>query len=167
METKQRRKTYSREFKQEAVRLVRESDQSLAAVARDLGIDGNSLRKWQRAEMQHGEQAFPGKGRSHDEELACLQREVALLRQERDILKRPWGTLQPPRAETPFCQGAPKSLAGVRDVPRAAGSSKRLLSLAVELRGAEPRGAEPLVERADRGVVQGIQRSLWFSALTA
>ena len=39
METKQRRKIYSREFKQEAVRLVRESDQSLAAVARDLGID--------------------------------------------------------------------------------------------------------------------------------
>ena len=44
METKQRRKIYSCEFKQEAVRLVRESDQSLAAVARDLGIDGNSLR---------------------------------------------------------------------------------------------------------------------------
>ena len=44
METKQRRKIYSCEFKQEAVRLVRESDQSLAAVARDLGIDGNSRR---------------------------------------------------------------------------------------------------------------------------
>ena len=44
METRQRRKIYSGEFKQEAVRLVRESDQSLAAVARDLGIDGNSLR---------------------------------------------------------------------------------------------------------------------------
>ena len=86
METKQGRRIYSREFKQEAVRLVRESDQSLAAVARDLGIDGNSLRKWQRAEMQHGVQAFPGQGRSHDEELARLQRENALLRQERDIL---------------------------------------------------------------------------------
>ena len=88
METKQRRKVYSGEFKQEAVRLVRESDQSLAAVTRDLGIDGNSLRKWKRAEEQHGVQAFSGKGHSHDEELACLQREVALLRQERDILKK-------------------------------------------------------------------------------
>ena len=98
METKQRRKTYSREFKQEAVRLVRESDQSLAAVARDLGIDGNSLRKWQRAEEQHGVQAFPGKGRSHDEELVRLQREVALLRQERDILKKAVGFFaSPPR----------------------------------------------------------------------
>ena len=137
METKQGRKVYSREFKQEAVRLVRESDQSLAAVARDLGIDGNSLRKWQRAAQSHGERAFPGKGRSHDEELARLQRENALLRQERDILKKAgalWAgdSLQPPRAEIPFCPRAPKSLASVRDVPRAAGSSQRLLSLAVE-----------------------------------
>ena len=98
METKQRRKTYSREFKQEAVRLVRESDQSLAAVARDLGIDENSLRKWKRAEESHGERAFPGKGRNHDEELARLQREVALLRQERDILKKAVGFFaSPPR----------------------------------------------------------------------
>ena len=108
METKQGRKVYSREFKQESVRLVRESDQSLAAVARDLGIDGNSLRKWQREEEQHGVQAFPGKGRSHDEELARLQRENVLLRQERDILKKAgalWAgdSLQPPRAKIPFC----------------------------------------------------------------
>ena len=98
METKQRRKIYSCEFKQEAVRLVRESDQSLAAVARDLGIDQNSLRKWKRAAESHGERAFPGKGRSHDEELARLQRENALLRQERDILKKAVGFFaSPPR----------------------------------------------------------------------
>ena len=43
-------------------------------------------------------QAFPGKGRSHDEELAKLQREVALLRQERDILKKAVGFFaSPPR----------------------------------------------------------------------
>ena len=85
---KQRRKVYSREFKQEAVRLAREEGQSLAAVARDLGIDQNSLRKWKRAEESHGERAFPGTGKSHDQELAQLRREVALLRQERDILKK-------------------------------------------------------------------------------
>ena len=91
MDTKPRRKVYSREFKQEAVRLVLESSQSLAAIARDLGIDQNSLRKWKRAAESHGERAFPGKGRSHDEELARLQRENALLRQERDILKKAMG----------------------------------------------------------------------------
>ena len=98
METKQRRKIYSREFKQEAVRLVRESGQSLAATARDLGVDENSLRKWKRAEESHGERAFPGKGRSHDEELAQLRREVALLRQERDILPSAIG----------YCVSAPR-----------------------------------------------------------
>ncbi len=98
METKQRRKIYSGEFKQEAVRLVRESDQTLAAVARDLGIDQNSLRKWKRAAESHGERIFPGKGCSHDEELARLQRENALLRQERDILKKAIG----------YCVSAPR-----------------------------------------------------------
>lgn len=104
MEQKQKRKVYSREFKQEAVRLVVEGSLSVAAVARDLGIDQNSLRKWKHEQAQHGTQAFPGKGRGHDEELARLQRENALLRQERDILKKAgalWavGTLPAPRAE--------------------------------------------------------------------
>ena len=88
---KSKRRVYSREFKQEAVGLVRSGGSSLAGVARDLGIDQNSLRKWKREEEEHGERAFPGKGRSHDEELAKLQRENALLRQERDILKKAIG----------------------------------------------------------------------------
>ena len=65
METKQGRRIYSREFKQEAVRLVRASDQSLAAVARDLGIDGNSLRQWQSGNAQKSSMAcrlFRAKG---------------------------------------------------------------------------------------------------------
>jgi transposase len=93
METKlvRQRKVYSREFKQEAVRLVREGGGSLAGVARDLGLDENTLRKWKRADEQHGAQAFPGQGKRHDEELARLQRENSLLRQERDILKKAMG----------------------------------------------------------------------------
>ena len=87
-----KRKVYSREFKQEAVRLVGEgTHSSVAAVARDLGVDANTLHKWKRAQEQHGAQAFPGQGKSHDEELAQLRREVALLRQERDILKKAVG----------------------------------------------------------------------------
>lgn len=86
-----KRKVYSREFKQEAVRLASQGSHSVAAVARDLGVDANSLRKWKLEEEQHGQQAFPGKGKSHDQELAQLRREVALLRQERDILKKAMG----------------------------------------------------------------------------
>ena len=58
-----------------------------------------------------------------------LQRRVTLSKTEQPGQV---GTLQPPRAEVPFCPRAPKSLASVRDVPRAADSSQRLLSLAVE-----------------------------------
>jgi len=86
-----KRRVYSREFKQEAVRLVGEGTHSVAAVARDLGVDANTLHKWKREQQAHGAQAFPGTGKSHDEELAQLRREVALLRQERDILKKAVG----------------------------------------------------------------------------
>lgn len=85
------RKVYSREFKQEAVRLAVEGEHGVAAVARDLGVDANTLRKWKRALAVHGNQAFPGQGQSHDQELAQLRRENALLRQERDILKKAMG----------------------------------------------------------------------------
>ncbi len=86
-----KRKVYSREFKQEAVRLAGESSVGVAAVARDLGVDANTLHKWKREQEQHGLQAFPGTGKSHDQELAQLKRKVALLRQERDILKKAVG----------------------------------------------------------------------------
>ena len=85
------RKVYSREFKQESVRLAGEGSLSVAALARDLGVDVNTLHKWKREQEQHGGQAFPGKGKSHDEELAQLKRENVLLRQERDILKKAVG----------------------------------------------------------------------------
>lgn len=86
-----RRRVYSREFKQEAVQLTRQVGVSVAGVARDLGVDANTLTKWRREEEQRGAQAFPGKGHSHDEELDRLRRENALLRQERDILKKAIG----------------------------------------------------------------------------
>jgi len=94
-----KRKVYSREFKQEAVRLVGEGSVGVAALARDLGVDANTLHKWKREQEQHGTQAFPGTGKSHDEELAQLKREVALLRQERDILKKQSATLRAPRVK--------------------------------------------------------------------
>jgi len=85
------RKVYSREFKQEAVRLAIASVHGVAAVARDLGVDANTLGKWKRALAAHGDQAFPGQGQSHEQELVRLRRETALLRQERDILKKTVG----------------------------------------------------------------------------
>lgn len=85
------RKTYSAEFKEQAVRLVTEQGLSIAQAARDLGLNDNMLSRWKRqleAKGQQGEQAFPGHGRPRDEELARLRRELEIARQERDILKK-------------------------------------------------------------------------------
>ena len=84
------RKKYTREFKVEAVRLITRQDMTIAQVSKDLGINANLLGRWKK-EFQGDElQAFPGKGhvKPEEEELRRLRRENALLRQERDILKK-------------------------------------------------------------------------------
>src|SRR4028118_802231 len=82
------RKQYSSEFKHEAVRLVTEGGLSMAQVARDLGLDDNLVSRWKKEAEQNGQRAFPGQGHPQDQELARLRREVEVLRQEREILKK-------------------------------------------------------------------------------
>lgn len=85
----QRRK-FSREFKLEAVRLVRERGVTVAQTARDLDVHENVLRKWVRELSADPVQAFPGNGQMKPEQLEIerLRREVAKLKAERDILKK-------------------------------------------------------------------------------
>ena len=84
------KRTYTREFKLEAVRFYEHSQKSMSAVERELGITPYLLSKWVRQFRQEAEQAFPGQGRltERDEELRRLRREVEILKQERDILKK-------------------------------------------------------------------------------
>ncbi len=78
---------YSPEFKEEAVRLVRSSDESISKVANELGVSDNSLRSWVRqAEIDEGNRE--GLTTDEREELRRLRRENKLLRQERDFLKK-------------------------------------------------------------------------------
>lgn len=85
-----RRRTYSAEFKREAVALTREPDRTVAEVARSLGIDRSVLRSWKVQMEAEGDTAFAGQGRpkASDEEVQQLRRELARTRQERDILKK-------------------------------------------------------------------------------
>ena len=82
--------SYTKEFKQEAVRLVETSGKGKPAIARDLGISDSALCKWCKELGMHGDQAFPGKGHQTalEEEIRQLKRENEILRQERDILKK-------------------------------------------------------------------------------
>jgi transposase len=85
-----KRRKYTREFKREAVRLARESGKPAAQVARDLGIHREMLYRWKNELKADGEQAFPGSGhlKEQDAELHRLRQELALVQQERDILKK-------------------------------------------------------------------------------
>jgi transposase len=85
-------KTYTAEFKREAVRLAQTSGKPIAQVARELGISDTSIHQWRKALAAHGTEAFPGSGHQtiQEEELRRLKRELEVTRQERDILK-PWG----------------------------------------------------------------------------
>jgi transposase len=86
-------RTFTREFKQEAVQLLRSGNKSQAEMARDLGIADSTLHHWCKQFAAHGAQAFPGSGhqRPQEEEIRHLKRENELLRQERDILKKAIG----------------------------------------------------------------------------
>ena len=85
-----KRRQFDRAYKVEAVRLVVEEHRPLAAVARDLGIGENVLRRWKQQFTNDQGSAFVGTGNLSPEqaELRRLQRENADLREERDILKK-------------------------------------------------------------------------------
>ena len=81
---------YTREFKLEAVRLSETSEQTVAQIARDLGVPERVLYRWRHELREQPEQAFPGKGHQSEleEENHRLKRELELLKQEREILKK-------------------------------------------------------------------------------
>jgi transposase len=83
-------RSYTREFKLEAVRLSEGSEQTVAQIARDLGVPERVLYRWRHELREQSERAFPGKGHQSEleEEHRRLRRELELLKQEREILKK-------------------------------------------------------------------------------
>ena len=84
------RRQFSREFKLEAVRLVKERGVSVAQASRDLDVHENVLRKWMREAAADPQHAFPGQGvmKPEQAELERLRKENAKLKMERDLLKK-------------------------------------------------------------------------------
>ena len=85
-----RRRTYTSEFKSEAVKLVTEQGYSVAEACRSLDICESLLRSWMAALQEKGADAFPGNGRlpAHEEEIRRLRAENKRLLMEREILKK-------------------------------------------------------------------------------
>ncbi len=79
---------YSEEFREESVRLALETRSSIAQVARDLGVSVWTLRGWVKKYREKSRVAQPRRAETLEEENRRLKRELAVLRQERDILKK-------------------------------------------------------------------------------
>jgi transposase len=83
-------KVYTREFKEEAVRLAQTSGKPITQIARELGISDISIHQWRKELAEYGKEAFPGSGHQIvlEEENRRLKRELERVQQERDILKK-------------------------------------------------------------------------------
>jgi transposase len=86
------RRTFTEEFKREAVKLVRQPGASKAGIARDLGVGANLLGRWCRE--QEG-RSVPTRANTSDsvssQEFESMRRELAKVKTERDILKKALG----------------------------------------------------------------------------
>ena len=84
------RRKFTREFKLEAVRLIKDRGVSYVQASQDLGVHTSQLRDWVKKLADDPQHAFPGHGQMKPEqlEIARLKREVTKLKAERDILKK-------------------------------------------------------------------------------
>ena len=86
---KRKRRAFTTEFKEQAVRIVRESGKPIATVARELDLTETALRSWVRQAEVDADRGTPGALTTEERtELAQLRRENRTLRMERDILKK-------------------------------------------------------------------------------
>jgi transposase-like protein len=93
MEPKRKVRVYDKEFKMNAVKLYKTSGLSLDRVGEELGVPGGTLAGWVQAYQADPEEAFPGKGclKPSDVEVVRLSKELAIAKEERDILKKALG----------------------------------------------------------------------------
>ena len=93
------RRSYTREFKLEALKLLETSGKCIYEIENDLGIGHGCLTRWKQRFSEEGDNAFPGHGRGtpEQERIRQLERENTILRQERDILKKAVAIFSHPR----------------------------------------------------------------------
>jgi transposase len=85
MARRQPHRRFSPEFKAEAIRIVEHSSESLAKIARDLGVNATSLKQWVQEARPPARTPLTEDERS---ELIRLRRELKRVEMERDILKK-------------------------------------------------------------------------------
>lgn len=87
--SKQKRRSFSKEYKAEVVELCRKSGKSIGAIAQDLGLAETAVRRWvQQADVDGGKGPAGALTTAEREELSALRRRVRTLEMEREILKK-------------------------------------------------------------------------------
>ena len=82
---------YDKQFKIDAIDFYHNNGKSLDKVSKDLGVPKSTLCTWiKNSKYREKEECFPGSGRRYkeDEEIFQLKKELAILQEERDILKK-------------------------------------------------------------------------------
>lgn len=90
MDSKRTYRTFDKDFKVNAVKLVLEGTRSMTKVAAELGISANTLTNWKKDYLKDKENSFPGKGyqKPDDAEVTRLRRQLIRVTQECEILKK-------------------------------------------------------------------------------
>ena len=84
---KRRPRRYTAEFKEKAVKLARRGDRSMAMVAKELGVPAKTLYGWV-ADYEHIHGSVAPENETPEQKVKRLEKEVELLREEREILKK-------------------------------------------------------------------------------
>jgi transposase len=131
MDTRKYR-TYSKEFKLEALELLESSGKSVAALERELGITTGLLPKWkQRYKVDKSQHSLePSDLVAAQAELRRVKRELAIVSQERDILKKPSPSSRKNRATVPVHERPYSRIFGRSDEPSVERVAQRLLCVA-------------------------------------
>ena len=86
-----RRKEYTKEYKEAAVKMYTDGDKTMQEVSNELGMHPENIRRWLKESKEGAAKnirVFPGLGKARDEEIHRLRKEVANLQEENEILKK-------------------------------------------------------------------------------
>jgi transposase len=106
------RTRYTREFKLETLRLLETSGKTANALEEEMGIGKGCILRWKRKLESSSQNAFPGHGRltPEQERIRQLERELQIVRQERDILKKQWPSSRTQASEIPVHRRSPRGV---------------------------------------------------------